>query len=235
MGFIMPLNMKVYMLYVLVVEIPTPNEGSWFNLLVVEDGEDQQCHAPDTQLSIIVEPRVVEPLRSHPLSNMGIEGNVNCKGSVDASSQGECGASITIVAKDKIVSVPSSLKSYKHTAIRVIEEGQSQVLEVHNGCPSYGPIRSATAKGTRRSSVAFSNSLTKEGLTVASSSDGSDERPSMNTQGNIGLDFNRFFKLLISSHVSEILAVIGGIWVMWKDTVHLDVVAVSNHFLKVFA
>ncbi|KAK8998189.1 hypothetical protein V6N11_083583 [Hibiscus sabdariffa] len=48
-----------------VQDILASNEGFQFNVLVVEDGEDQQGHAPITQLPINVEPRIVEPSSLH--------------------------------------------------------------------------------------------------------------------------------------------------------------------------
>ncbi|KAL4360769.1 hypothetical protein GQ457_04G012420 [Hibiscus cannabinus] len=65
------------------------------------------------------------------------------------------------------------------------------------------------------------------------------ERPSESgMQGALDPTFYRAFQLLVRSKVPDIVAVfeprISGIWVLWKDSVHVDVLAVSSQFVHGF-
>ena len=82
-----------------------------------------------------------------------------------------------------------------------------------------------------------------------------------NTQGTLGLDFNRYFRLLVSVQLPDMIAIFeprisgdeadnfirrsgfdysyrveangfsGGIWVLWKEGIMFDVLTVSNQFV----
>ncbi|KAK8713535.1 hypothetical protein V6N13_148750 [Hibiscus sabdariffa] len=84
------------------------------------------------------------------VSELQVQPNVVC-----SEGQGRCDASPNVVAKGKVVSVPSSLKPKQaHPCFRVLEEGFSRVLKENNGWPMYGSIRSKNAKGAKCNSVA---------------------------------------------------------------------------------
>ncbi|KAK8596095.1 hypothetical protein V6N12_064595 [Hibiscus sabdariffa] len=96
--------------------------------------------------------------------NSGVTGDLtNVTPAVVASNSMVRDTNVAIVAKDKVVNAPSSLKPDKHKAVQVIEENQPRVLKDQNGHRSYGPIRSAAAKGVRHSSAAVKSLLRKEG------------------------------------------------------------------------
>ncbi|KAK8985900.1 hypothetical protein V6N11_037622 [Hibiscus sabdariffa] len=75
---------------------------------------------------------------------------------VVVAGQDEGGMKRAIAAKGKVVLASSSIKSGKHTAIQVVEENDNSscILKDNNSRAMYGPIRLATARGTKRTSVA---------------------------------------------------------------------------------
>ncbi|KAK9034093.1 hypothetical protein V6N11_050271 [Hibiscus sabdariffa] len=100
-------------------------------------------------LSIIVEPRVVEPLRSHPVTK-------------DNTSHSLLQRARTRRSSAAVKALPQ--KDVKTNKKDELDDEQTVIMDLV---------------------LKFSNSLTKEGLTVASSSDGSDERPLMVRDGTI--------------------------------------------------
>ncbi|KAK8483127.1 hypothetical protein V6N13_104340 [Hibiscus sabdariffa] len=149
--------------------------GSRFNVLNVEDGDNHQSQVSVPLRETNIEPRPTVTHSKDPglvtsssnfvqqHRNVAVVQKQLDKPALEVSNSMERDASVSIVAEDTVVSVPSSLKPDKHKVVRVIEEAQPRVLKDQNGHQSYGPIRSAAAKGVRCSSVAVKNLPRKEG------------------------------------------------------------------------
>ncbi|KAL4346847.1 hypothetical protein GQ457_17G009160 [Hibiscus cannabinus] len=254
-------------------DILTATGRSRFNVLNVEDGDNHQSHISIPQRESNIESRpTVTPSKDPGLvvsSSHSISESMNVvvvqqqmdvgdcevfaidkyvvedKPAMEVSNSMERDTSVTIAAKDKVVSVPSSLKLDKHEVVRVIDETQPRNLPRKEGRAKKNNELDGEWIVVTDWALSLFRSLSKKGELVSNSTVVSAKK-SVETS-NVGVQWieNSTFeggsRPLQYTHAPNILAILeprveatgfsGVIWVMWKETIHIDVVVVSNQFV----